>query len=708
MTVMTSISSGGSTKIQGQHRDRLAVVYVRQSTPQQLVRHQESTRLQYGLVERALAFGWAQQRVLVIDEDLGKSADQAHGRPGFQRLVAEVSLAHVGMVFGLDISRLARSSRDWHHLLEVCALFGTLIGDLDGVYDPMDYNDRLLLGLKGTMFEAEGHVLKQRLLAGKRAKAQRGELGMQVPMGYLRRPAGDVVKDPDAQAQAVIALVFDQFARQTTVGGVLRYLVQHGLTLPYRSASGPTKGDLEWRRPTRCTLTNMLRHPMYAGAYVYGRRPTDPRRKQPGRPATGKRVAPRHEWQVLRPNHYPAYLSWEQFERNQRQLAANCTAAQGAIRRGPSLLAGLVMCGRCGLRMSVVYTNNGTGLRYVCGQAKTHYEAPRCQSLVGPALETLVNTLVLQALEPAALEVSLQVAADVEAERQQLHQQWTYRLERARYEVERIVRQYNAVEPEHRLVARTLERQWEAALAAEETLTADYHRFLATQPVTLSATERDAIRQLASDIPALWRAPTTTQTERQAIIRLLVQRVVVTVQGESEHVAVRVDWVGGHSTEAPLIRPVARLEQLSYYPQLQARVVALYTQGKDRTTIAQTLNAEGWRPAKRRATFTALMVGRLLARQGRRYLAPARTLPVVHTADEWTLQALAQTVGIPQETLYAWLRRGHLTARRDTSVSPPRWIIRADATELARLRAVRNAPHTWKRPAVTQTSREDF
>jgi DNA invertase Pin-like site-specific DNA recombinase len=708
MTVMTSISSGGSTKIQGQHRDRLAVVYVRQSTPQQLVRHQESTRLQYGLVERALAFGWAQQRVLVIDEDLGKSADQAHGRPGFQRLVAEVSLAHVGIVFGLDISRLARSSRDWHHLLEVCALFGTLIGDLDGVYDPMDYNDRLLLGLKGTMFEAEGHVLKQRLLAGKRAKAQRGELGMQVPMGYLRRPAGDVVKDPDAQAQAVIELVFDQFARQTTVGGVLRYLVQHGLTLPCRSASGLTKGDLEWRRPTRCTLTNMLRHPMYAGAYVYGRRPTDPRRKQPGRPATGKRVAPRQEWQVLRHDHYPAYLSWEQFERNQRQLAANCTAAQGAIRRGPSLLAGLVMCGRCGLRMSVVYTNNGTGLRYVCGQAKTHYEAPRCQSLVGPALETLVNTLVLQALEPAALEVSLQVAADVEAERQQLHQQWTYRLERARYEVERIVRQYNAVEPEHRLVARTLERQWEAALAAEETLTADYHRFLATQPVTLSATERNAIRQLASDIPALWRAPTTTQTERQAIIRLLVQRVVVTVQGESEHVAVRVDWVGGHSTEASLIRPVARLEQLSYYPQLQARVVALYTQGKDRTTIAQTLNAEGWRPAKRRATFTALMVGRLLARQGLRYLAPARTLPVVHTADEWTLQALAQTVGIPQETLYAWLRRGHLTARRDTSVSPPRWIIRADATELARLRAVRNAPHTWKRPAVTQTSREDF
>jgi hypothetical protein len=315
--------------------------------------------------------------------------------------------------------------------------------------------------------------------------------------------------------------------------------------------------------------------------------------------------------------------------------------------------------------------------------------------------------LVLQALEPAALEVSLQVAADVEAERQQLHQQWTYRLERARYEVERIVRQYNAVEPEHRLVARTLERQWEAALAAEETLTADYHRFLATQPVTLSATERDAIRQLASDIPALWRAPTTTQTERQAIIRLLVQRVVVTVEGESEHVAVRVDWVGGHNTEAPLIRPVARLEQLSYYPQLQARVVALYTQGKDRTTIAQTLNAEGWRPAKRRATFTPLMVGRLLARHSLHSLTPVRAQPRSRTAEEWTLQALAQALEMPVETLYGWIRRGRVIARQDPSVAPPRWLIRADAAELARLRALRQAPQLWQRPAAVPPSGQD-
>jgi hypothetical protein len=295
----------------------------------------------------------------------------------------------------------------------------------------------------------------------------------------------------------------------------------------------------------------------------------------------------------------------------------------------------------------------------------------------------------------------------VEAERQQLHQQWRYRLERARYEGERLARQYHAVEPEHRLVVRTLERQWEAALAAEETLTAEYHRFLATQPVALAAAERDAIRQLASDIPALWQAPTTTTMDRQAIIRLLVHRVVVTVHGESEQVGVRVAWVGGHETEATLIRPVACLEQLSYYPQLQAQVVALYTAGKDRTTIAQTLNAEGWRPAKRRATFTPPMVGRLLARQGLQYLTPVRAQPSGRAAEEWTLHALAQVLEMPVETLYGWIRRGRVTARQDTSVVPARWLIRADAAELARLRALRQAPPTWQRPAAAPPSGHD-
>jgi DNA invertase Pin-like site-specific DNA recombinase len=551
-----------SEKVRGHHRDRLAVVYVRQSTLQQLVRHQESTRLQYGLVDRALGLGWPQAQVLVIDDDQGKSATSAAGRPGFQRLVAEVGLNHVGLVLGVEMSRLARSCRDWHQLLEICGLFGTLIGDLDGIYDPTDYNDRLLLGLKGTLSEAELHVLKQRMMAGKRAKAARGELGMPVPMGYVRRPSGEVIRDPDEQAQATIALIFEQFERCGTINGVLQYLVRHRIQLPHRVRLGLRQGDLDWHRPNRATLSNLLHHPIYAGAYAYGRRPMDPRRQQPGRPATGRRVATPEECAVLLQDRLPAYITWAQFERNQAQLAANQTAHLGPVRAGPSLLSGLAICGRCGLRMAAVYTNSGGRLRYDCSRMAVDYGEPRCQSLVGQVLDDWASAQVLRALEPAALEISLRVAADLEGERQHLHQHWRQRLERARYQVERAARQYRAVEPEHRLVARTLERQWEAALAAEATLQADYARFQAEQPPVLTADERAAIRRLATDIPTLWHASTTTAADRQAIVRQLVERVVVTVQGESERVDAQIHWFGGHGTQTTLIRPVARLDQL--------------------------------------------------------------------------------------------------------------------------------------------------
>ena len=702
MSTQSSFSPLTSHKIQDVHIDRLAVVYVRQSHPQQVLRHQESTRLQYGLAERAQALGWAKPQVLVIDEDLGKSADSVAGRSGFQRLVAEVSLAHVGIILGLEMSRLARSNRDWHHLLEVCALFGTLIGDLDGIYDPTDYNDRLLLGLKGAMSEAELHVLKQRMVAGKRAKAERGELGMLVPMGYVRRPSGEVVKDPDEQAQAVIALIFEQFERLGTIHGVLRYLVQHQIRVPQRVRFGPSKGELVWRRPNRTTLSNVLHHPIYAGAYVYGRRPTDPKRKQPGRPATGRLVAKPEDCQVLLHDRIAAYISWEQFERNRRQLEANTQAALGVIRYGPSLLSGLVVCGRCGLRMAAAYNNNGAGLRYSCSREMVDYGGSMCQSLTGTPLDTWMSELVLQALEPAALEVSLDVAADVEAQRQRLHQQWDKRLERATYEVERAARHYDAVEPENRLVARTLERQWEQALEAQAQLQADHRRFLAEQPATLSAAERDAIRRLASDLPALWHAETTTAADRQAIIRQLVERVVVTVQGESEKVDLEVHWIGGHRTHAQRIRPVARLDQLSYYPALLAHVAALHQQGLGRGAIAERLNTEGWRPAKRRSTFTAEMVRSLLMRQGLSSVV-SRSRSVAREANEWTLPELAYALEMPHPTLYRWLCKGYLHSRRDPG--GVQWLIWADAGELQRLRERRQAPRTWRQPAP-QTSSE--
>ena len=316
-------------KITREHQQRLAIVYVRQSTPQQVERNQESTKLQYALVDRVFHFGWARETILTIDDDLGRSGSTVEGRLGFQRLVAEVGLGHVGLVLGIEMSRLARSCRDWHQLLEICALFDTLIADVDGVYDPANYNDRLLLGLKGTMSEAELHILQARMLAGRNAKARRGDLGKPLPMGYLRRPSGEVALDPDEQAQSVIRLVFDLFDRLRTVSGVLRYLVQNDIKMPVRLTGGPGKGELEWRRPSRPSLGNLFSNPIYAGVYVYGVRPIDRRRHKPGHPSSGRRPPRPENAEVFLPDRLPAYITWEQFQRNQEQIRANRTSERG-------------------------------------------------------------------------------------------------------------------------------------------------------------------------------------------------------------------------------------------------------------------------------------------------------------------------------------------------------------------------------------------
>lgn len=686
-------------KVQSGHLDRLAVVYVRQSTMQQVGRHQESTRLQYALVDRAITLGWPQSQVIVIDEDLGRSGSTAEGRPGFQRLVAEVGLDHVGLVLGIEISRLARSSRDWYQLLEVCAVFSTLIADADGLYDPTTYNDRLLLGLKGTMSEAELHILKQRMLEGKRAKARRGELALRLPMGYVRHPSGEVMKDPDEQARGVIETVFAQFERRGTLNAVLRYLVEQDLRLPYRLPGGPRKGEIDWRRPARMTLSNLLRNPTYTGAYVYGRRPIDPRRKKPGRASTGRTVTVPEQWEVLIKDRLPAYITWEQYERNLQQLQSNTAQGLGVVRKGPSLLSGLLICGRCGLRMATRYNNNCRGLRYSCARMAVDYGGPLCQSLAGEVLDEEIRRLVFEALQPAALEISLQVAEDLEAERARHRTQWEQRLQRVSYEAERAERQYQAVEPENRLVARTLERQWEQALQAQAAVQSDYERFLASEPSPLSAEERERIRRLAADIPALWQATTTTDADRQAIVRQLIERVILTVLDDSEKVTVEVHWAGGHRTRARITRPVARLEQLSYYPQLLARVIFLHEEGMACTEIARQLNAEGWRPAKRRKTFTGPMVATLLTRQGLHSGTPKQR----HTTDlhrdpcEWLLNDLARELDMPSATLFSWITKGWVRARQAEHNGRNLWLVWADDAECERLHARRKERRRWSR-----------
>jgi DNA invertase Pin-like site-specific DNA recombinase len=683
-------------KVQSRHCDRLAIVYVRQSTLQQVERHQESTRLQYGLVERALQFGWSRERVVVIDDDLGRSGAAAAVNPGFQRLVAEVGLGRVGLVLGIEMSRLARSCRDWHQLLEICAVFDTLLADTDGVYDPGSYNDRLLLGLKGTMSEAELHLLKGRMLAGRRAKAERGELFFNLPRGYVRTPAGAIALDPDEQVQATIRLVFDVFERRRTLNGVLRYLVDHQVHLPYRVRSGAATGELEWHRPNRYTLAEMLRNPIYAGAYAYGRRSVAARRQVPGRPGTGCAAAAGQARglkapgapAVLLKDRLPAYISWDSFEQNQAQVAANRNQHEGIARGGPALLAGLLICGRCGQRMVTQYPNRGRFLRYSCSRAAVNYGAAACQSLSGRALDALVAGLMLAALQPAALEVNLQLLEDLELERAALHRQWRQRLERARYEAERARRQYDAVEPENRLVARTLEQHWEEALSAELRLKADYDRFLADQPRPLPPDEQAAIRRLAEDIPALWTAPATTAADRQAIARLMLERVVITVAGTSEKVAVVCHWAGGVRTHHSLRRPVARVSQLSTHVALRQRIAELHAAGTKPPAIAAALNAEGWKPAKRRETFTAAMVRDLLHQQGVAVAARSSwAARLTHREPtELTIGEVAARLAMPANTVHRWVQRGIVTARKVKIMSRSLWLIRADDAELARLR----------------------
>jgi DNA invertase Pin-like site-specific DNA recombinase len=680
-------------KVHPPHWDRLAVVYVRQSTVQQVLDHQESTRLQYGLVTRAQALGWAADRVLVIDDDLGKSGASVEGRLGFQRLVSEVSLDHVGLVLGVEMSRLARSCKDWHQLLEICALRGTLIADLDGIYDPAQYNDRLLLGLKGTMSEAELHILKQRMHQGRLSKARRGELAQPLPIGYVRCPSGEVAFDPDEQVQHVVRLVFRKFEELGTLHAVLRYLVQQGIQLGVRVRAGPAKGELEWRRPTRMTLQNLLRNPLYAGAYAYGRRPVDPRRQQPGRPSTGRVVAEPAAWRVLLKDRLPAYITWDQYERNLARLRANQARAAtiGAVRPGAGLLVGLVVCGHCGHRLTMRYGGRAQRPTYVCARLHTDYGAALCQQLAGPCLDGFVSEQVLAALAPAALELSLEAAQHLERERANLAQLWQQRRERAAYEAERVARQYRLIEPENRLVARQLEREWEAKLAAQQQLEEAYHRFLQQQPRLLSAAERAAIRRLAADIPALWAAPTTTNAERKEILRQVVARVVVAAHGATERVDVTIDWMGGARTAGELIRPVGRLEQLSYYPHLVERVRGLAAAGLSTTAIAARLNAEGYRPPKRHPQFGPQGVRDLLRRLDglpNRSSCPRRG---DLGPNEWWLPALARTLGMPEVTLYHWLRRGWVRARRQEQ-PPRRWVLWADTAEVERLRERHQRP----------------
>jgi DNA invertase Pin-like site-specific DNA recombinase len=546
-----------SEKIQPAHLRRPAFVYVRQSTWDQVRHHHESRRRQYDLEGHARHFGWAQ--VIVIDEDLGKSGATTTGRTGFQRLVAEVSLGHAGAVFGLEVSRLARNNRDWYQLLDLCGLTNTLIVDAEGVYDPRQLNDRLLLGLKGTMSEAELGWIRQRAYEGLLAKARRGALILGLPVGYVQTRDGQVEKHPDQRVQHAIALVFESFARLGSVRQTLLWFRQEQIALPVTEREPAGSDRVTWRLPVYNTILKFLANPAYAGAYAFGRTSTRTTviDGQPHKTRGHRRA--REEWTALIRDHHEAYIPWDTYERTLALVAQNAQMkglmVKGAVRRGPSLLPGLLRCGQCGRRLHVSYSGTrGFVPRYSCRGAAINHGTDRCISFGGLRVDQAIAHEVLRVLQPVAIEAALTASAaaadDVVAGRRVLELE----LREARYEAERAKRQYDAVEPEHRLVAATLEQRWNVALEHVQTL----ERRLTTMEAAAAVhrlPDRARLLQLATDFPRVWAEAAADVRLKKRIVRLLIEEIVATtVDGAAPQIALMIHWKGGKHTQLVISR----------------------------------------------------------------------------------------------------------------------------------------------------------
>jgi DNA invertase Pin-like site-specific DNA recombinase len=668
------------------HLGLLAIIYIRQSTPQQILDHRESRERQYALVNYAVALGWPTDRVLTIDDDQGLSGTTADNRGGFHRILAEVTMEHVGLIVGIEMSRLARCNEDWHHLLQMCSVFGTVLADEDGLYDPRDPNDRLLLGLKGTMSEYELITMHNRLEGGKRHKAQRCELILTVPCGYLKLPTGEVVLDPDEQARSTVRLIFDKFDELGSFGRLYRYLIENKIRLGMRVHRGAQRGQLEWRRPTLGTVSRILHHPIYAGAYSYGRRRVDHKRAASKGSKARNREVPMSQWTVLQTDRLPAYITWDHYLANQERLRQNRfqPGSVGAPRSGKALLTGILVCGACGRRMSASYRSKSTTY-YMCTQMGS--DGSNCVGLASSAIDDLITKQVLRALEPAAVELSLKAIENVQRERQRLNRHWEQRLERASYDVQRAERQYQAVEPENRLVARSLEQQWEAALRAQRDLKEEHDRFLNEQPPRLTEEERSHIRAVSADIPTLWHASETTARDRKEIIRLLTERIVVDVRAHSECAAVTIMWRGGQTTRHEFVRSVSRYESLGEYDRMMDRIVQLRRDGLTIKELAAQLTREGYRTPRTQKGYTPTSVRQLLSRRGLTGGAIGREQL---ESGEWWLPDLAQELGTSYDRLRDWALRGEVRARRVQPGGP--WVVWADGKERRRLRKLMSNP----------------
>jgi DNA invertase Pin-like site-specific DNA recombinase len=644
-------------KVTSDHLRREAYLYIRQSSLRQVQEHRESTQRQYDLRGRAVALGWPSERIKTIDHDLGKSGSRAEGRDGFQQLVSEVAMGKAGIVMGLEVSRLARNNADWHRLLELCGLTNTLILDEDGVYDPTNFNDRLLLGLKGAMSEAELHLLKARMRGGVLNKARRGELEMAPPIGLIYREDGALVLDPDSEVQGTIRLIFETFQRTGSAMQTMRYFLDADLRFPKRIRSGARKGELVWIKPGHARIVQVLHNPRYAGAFVYGR--TRTRQTVDGKNKVEK--IPPSAWQFVMRDLHPGYISWEQFEANQKRLAENAIGfggqrLTGPAREGPALLQGRVMCGVCGGRMSIHYYHESRAIYpvYKCQEESVRRGERVCQTVPGKVVDAAIGDLLLELMTPLTMEAAWAVQQEVETRLAENDQLRLGRVDRARYEAELARRRYFKVDPDNRLVADVLEAEWNDKLREYQTAQEEYERQRQKDQTLTNQEAREKIFALLKDFPRIWNDPNLEPRERKRMLRLLIEDVTLI---KAEEITMHVRLRGGATRMLKLPKPATITELCKTKPETVAEIDRLLGDHCD-DEVAEILTREGHRTWRGEA-YTAEKVAwiRQAYRLSNRY-------DRLRTKGYLTAKELSAELGVSMTTIHQWGRNGLLRRQR--------------------------------------------
>lgn len=674
------------SKIKPAHRQRGAFVYIRQSTAAQVEHNRESTARQYALLDRAIELGWPREQVTVVDEDLGLSGSGADKRSGFARLIAAVAMRLVGIVLGLEVSRLARNNADWYHLLDLCAMTDTLIGDADGLYHPAWFNDRLLLGLKGTMSEAELHVIRARLEGGIRNKAARGELRRGLPAGFVwGEEDGQMLLHPDQSVTEAIRCVFERFAELGSVRRVWLWLRSEGLSFPAQYTHGET---IRWGAPSYTAIHSILTSPVYAGAYVFGKTRHERILDEEGKIKRRSKKLPQSQWAVLIPDHHPGFIDWATYEANQVRIGTNVrprpSQAGGAVREGAALLQGIAACGHCGRKLRTQYPGRNARPGYYCaGKNIVNGRGVYCLNIGGVQIDQAVADALLEAVKPAALEATLRAAQRLESDRDAALAQWRLAVERTRYEAQRAERRYRTVDPENRLVARGLEAEWEQRLGELAQAQAELARKSRLHPQTLSAEEHHRIQALGVDLQRVWIAPTTTDRDRKELLRTLLEEVIITVHRDEFRAHLTLRWKGGLITDSdvhlPRLNP-ARVRTDEDTVDLIRRLAVHYPDG----VIAGILNRQG-RKTVRGERFSANQVGSL-----RRYREIARFEPpaLPPPGELMTIAGAAEALQVAPATIHRWLAEGIIPGEQITSGAP--WRIRV--SDDLRARFVEQAP----------------